>query len=262
MAFSNWDVSHLVKFNSASSADFLAYYHECLDSKLQKEYSKKSHQTFAPSSMRCDRISWFRLRGVDPDTVKVPDRTLQFSADIGTACHRLIQTLLQSNMKEDWLDVSQYLKSLTTSRYNYHCENDSDSLETLVVVDNPPIRFACDGLIRWNGSLYLLEIKSSEFSAWDKLTKPKPHHIDQVNCYAELLELDKVLFLYIDRQYGSVKCFEHTVSDSDKQVVQSKFSRVMKCVETNLAPEGLPLNDSWCAPSYCPYYQKCKEYGR
>ena len=264
MSFKPLNFDRLAKFNSSVSSEFLSRYNNYVDEVIVDNSSKMPNRTFAPSAFRCDRRSWFRLRGVKPDIVKIPDRVVEFSANIGTACHRMIQTYLKDMLCYDWIDVSDYLRGEygSTLDYDYRCEKDESGLETLVEILDPPVRFACDGIIRLNSQFYLLEIKSSEYSSWDQLTDPKPHHIDQVKCYCTLLNLDKVMFMYIDRQYGDIKCFELNVDDRDKYDITNRFKYVQEMVDANLAPSGLPIGDSWCTPSMCPYYRKCQEYGR
>lgn len=262
MSFRSWDNKHLAKFNSAISSEFLDFYETFVDSKLREEAAKPSSRTFAASSFRCNRRSWFRIRGTTPDVAKVQDPVLKFSADIGTACHRIIQTNLRESLKADWIDVSEYLKSILVD-YEYEVMQDAESGEWQVEVIRPyPIRFACDGIIKWNGVLYLLEIKTSDFESWKELTDPKDQHIDQAKCYSSLLKIHNVLFLYQDRQFGGLKCYEIKFSDADSREVFERFEYVMKMVDMNLAPEALPKGDVWCSPNRCPYYKKCGEYGR
>lgn len=261
MAFRTWDMKHLVRFNSSTSSDFLDAYESYVDSQIKSKSSEMPHQTFSGSSFRCNRRSWFRLRGVEPDAILHADKTLNFSAEIGTACHRIIQNNLQQLLGEDWLSVSDYMQSANLP-YQYEVVEDTDSLESQVCIYDPPIRFACDGLIRLNGVTYLLEIKTSEFASWDELVAPKSQHIDQIECYASLLNIHNVLFLYQDRQYGGLKCFELTVSDTTMQSVKDRFTYVLDMVNKNLAPEPLPKGDPWCTSNMCPYYHKCSEYGR
>lgn len=262
MAFRTHDFDHLAKFNSATSCVFLEDYENYVNNLLVERSKEKPHQTFAPSAFRCDRRSWFRLRGVEPDEVKVPDRVLDFSAVVGTACHRMIQSNLKDLLGPDWIDAREYLFQNMSLDKVYRCERDESGLETLIEIEDPPVRFACDGIVKIDDKYYLLEIKSSEFSSWNDLTDPKPYHIDQVECYCALLNLDCVLFMYIDRQYGGIKCFEYKVDDYKKTGILGRFRRVQDMVEANLAPEGLPAGDLWCNPSMCPYYKKCQEYGR
>ena len=92
--------------------------------------------------------------------------------------------------------------------------------------------------------------------------QPKPYHVDQVKCYSSLLNISDVLMIYIDRQYGSLKCFETNISLSDMLQVRNDMKSVQRAVETNIAPEGLPVGDPWCRSNMCPYYKVCKEWGR
>lgn len=259
--FKTWNMQHLAKFNSAVSADFLDDYLDYVDSSIKSNSERLPHQTFSGSSFRCDRRSWFRLKGTQPDNVDIPDRRLNFTAEIGTACHRIIQTNLKSLLGDDWLDVNDYLTSIEFP-YEYDITHDADGLESQIHIVDPPIRFACDGLIRYHDKIYLLEIKTSEYASWNELTDPKPQHIDQIKFYASLLYIHDVLFLYQDRQYGDFKCFEVHVSDSDIQTVFDRIKHVTEMVSKHLAPDPLPKGSSWCTPSMCPYYHKCAEYGR
>jgi len=261
MAFKQWNADHLARFNSAISSEFLDNYENYIKDQIREDLSEPSHQTFAGSAFRCNRKSWFRLRGVQPDIVKEPDLVLNFSAEIGTACHRIIQTNLKSMLKDDWLSVSDYLEDLKPE-YEYIIDSTADDLECQIHIIDPPIMFACDGLVRWNNKIYLLEIKTSEFSSWNDLTDPKLQHIDQIKCYATLLNIHDVLFMYQDRQYGGFKCYEVHVTDQDMLEVKNRFKYVIDMVDKNLAPDPLPKGDPWCTISMCPYYNKCAEYGR
>ena len=203
--------AHTMKFDSAASAEFIELYENIIDKEIKAQADHVKHQTFAPSQMRCDRISWFRLRGVQPDKIKTPDRTLDFSAKVGTACHQIIQERLSASPEIKWLDVDKYLESHGLP-YDYYVE--TVGYEQQIEVRKPyPIRFACDGLIEFKGKTYLLEIKTSEFSSFQDLVAPKPKHMDQIRCYATLLDISNVLVLYQDRTYGGLKCFEVLVSE-------------------------------------------------
>lgn len=257
MAFRPANFARLARFNSATSSDFLDLYTDTVDNEIIAQNAEPKHQTFAPSAFRCPRVSWFRLRGVQPDKPAKPDRVMQFTADIGTACHELIQSRLSTALKDDWIDVGKYLEE---SKVQYKYELEKSGYETHIEIFDPPVRFACDGIVRWRGEYYLLEIKTSEFSSWDELTSAKPQHIDQIKFYATLLNLDKVLVMYQDRQYGEIKCYEMHISSVDKQEILNKIKYVQEMVECNLAPSKLPKDDPWCTAAHCPYYQKCKEW--
>ena len=259
MAFRQASFNRCIRFNSAESSDLLSAYLSEVDDKMRRDNRTLKHKTFAPSQFRCDRLSWFRLRGVQPDYLKSPDKTLEFRAMVGTACHRDIQSNLKNMLGDDWLSVSEYLKS--NHMFDFNVEDSEDSLESFVDIQDPPVRFACDGLIRWNGSVALIEIKTVESSVWDELVEPKEEHIDQITCYGAMLNVRKVFMLYVNRLSGELKCFQVDLKPDKMQQVVNRMRYVQDMVKRNLAPEGLGRKDKWCNENYCPYYYKCKEYG-
>lgn len=255
--FKEANLQRLTQFNSDSSYKLLDIYNNSVTSRIQANRTHMSSRTFAPSSLRCKRRSWFRLRGVEPDSIDTVDAELQFAADIGTACHELIQSDLKTELREDWIDVSEYLANKSIA-HSYTTSN--HGLETFVMFQDPPVKFSVDGLIRLNNKYFLLEIKTVPFNVWDKLTAPKDEHVDQVKCYCTMLDLNDCIMLYQDRQYGHIKCYEISVPECDKIEVLNGMQYVLDCVHSNIAPEGLDSSDKWCSSNYCQYYRKCKEY--
>ena len=117
MAFRKLEFDRIAKFNSAASSEILEFYNHCVDEEIRDEFSKPASRTIAPSSFRCLRKSWFRLRGVEPDKLQVPDRSLHFTAQTGTSCHENLQKVFKTALGRDWVDVDTYLSS---SNLNYH----------------------------------------------------------------------------------------------------------------------------------------------
>lgn len=255
--FKSVEAIHLAKFNSANSSDFLDMYERAIDETILEGESETPSRTFAPSSIRCRRVSWFRLRGVPPEKEVNVDRTLNFTAQVGTACHHTIQSILSKKLGSDWIDVEEYLGS-TKRPYEYSCTK--SGYETLIEIYNPPIKFAPDGIIFYKGKFWLLEIKTSEYASFDKLTDPKPQHTDQIKCYGTLLNIHDALVLYQDRMYGNLKCYEVAITDDDMKQMWEMFADVQRCVAMNIAPPKLPAGDKRCTPSMCRYYNKCKEW--
>lgn len=256
MGFREVNFASLAKFNSAISSQFISFYENYIVQKLRDESARVKSRTFAPSCMRCDRKSWFRLRGSEPDVLINPDISLNFRAEVGSARHLAIQTALKDALGADWLDVGEYLKSIA---FPYEYELTQNGLESLIYIKKPPIKFACDGILRFSDKLFLLEIKTAEYSSWEALMEPKEVHLDQIKCYAALLNIQDVLVLYEDRQNGGLKCYQLHITDADFKSVFNKFDYVQKMVASNLAPSRLPSGDYMC--SNCEFKQKCKEWG-
>lgn len=256
MAFRQINFEHLAKFNSEASSTLITRYTEQIIDNIRAESAKVKSCTFAPSSIRCDRKQWFRLRGTEPDFLAEPDLVMTHTAVVGSALHENIQTVLEQSFGDDWIDVESFLKE-NPIPYEYSLIKRGH--ETLVIIPDIPIKFACDGILRINGKYYLLEIKSSEYSSWDALTTSKEHHLDQIKTYCTVLNISNVLTLYIDRQYGDVKSYEHTISAADMQSIRNKIEHIKFMVEANLAPDKLPQGDYMCLN--CEYKKKCKEWG-
>ena len=244
-------------FNSANSSEFLDLCGKIIDDSILEGELHTPSRTFAPSQIRCKRVSWFRLRGVVPEQEAVVDRATNFTAVIGTACHQHIQELLSNYLNADWIDVADYLAQKNFT-YEYKCTK--SGFETSVEIFKPvPIKFAPDGIVFWKGKYWLLEIKTSEYSSFEKLSGPKPQHVDQIKCYATLLGINNVLVIYQDRMYGGMKCYEVTVTSDDMREIWDMFKEVQECAALNIAPEK-PETTKYCNPSYCRYYNKCKEW--
>lgn len=257
MAFRTAEFSHLARFNSATSSNFLDNYESYVDETIRNNNARPKSQCIAPSGMYCLLQQWFRLRGAQPDEIKQPDRGLNFTAEIGTACHEIIQNNLSTMLGSDWLSVPEHLKSIySDSEYS----TEASGFETRVQLNYPPVRFAVDGLININDTKYLLEIKTSDRGSFEDLTNPKAKHIDQIKTYCALLHLNKAIVLYQDRMYGDLKCFEVDIPQYECDDILTKMKELVRFAEANLAPEGLPKGDARCSSNMCPYYKKCKDW--
>ena len=232
-------------------------YDKIVYEKYKAMEESKPSQNFAPSSFRCDRLSFFRLRGVDPDEVVDVNVGLDFAAMLGTACHLEIQSNLKNSIGDQWVDVEEYLKVKNIS-HPYEIVRKTE-FETNIQFLNPPVKFSCDGIIKLNEKYYLLEIKTSEHQSFKTLREPKSQHIDQIKCYCSLLELNDAIVLYQDRLYGETKCYELHVADYEMRDIFARMENVMEYVKKNIAPPRLDNTDYWCV--YCKYTKRCKQWG-
>lgn len=244
-------------FNSAVSSNFKALYDSFVEKRIAEKHEHKPSKSFAPSQIRCDRLSFFRLRGVDPDENLPLNRSLEFQADLGTFCHQTIQRDLKNNLGPNWVSVKDYLDNIQLP-FEYKLTV-KDEFETYVKFIEPPVKFAVDGIIKIGDEYYLLEIKTSEYQSFKKLSAPKSQHIDQAKCYASLLKLQKVIFLYMDRLYGDVKCYTLEVPKYEQADILDHMQSVMHDAKVGVAPSRLPSGDYFC--TYCKYKKRCKEWG-
>lgn len=261
MAFRAFNPSGLARFNSATSSNLLSAYENHVSAQLIFDRNQTPHRAIAPSSFRCPRRSWFRLRGTKPDQVTEIDYELEFTARAGTAFHRMIQSDLKDMLGDNWVSVDDWVARQQFD-YKYTLTPAEDSLETFVEIEYPPIRFACDGIIFWENKYWLLEIKTIDNILFKALDEPREEHEAQVTCYATYLNLDGVLFMYLDRWYGRIKCYEVDIPEYRKADIRSKVAQLLDLTKSNLVPDPLPKGDKWCSTQYCPYFKTCGEYGR
>lgn len=252
MAFGS-NFRHVSSFNSANSCAFLQLFNSALEESVIQDYSKPHAQAFAPSSFYCDRKLWFRLRGVNPDTPTSTDTYGEFIKTIGTACHTWVQSLLKNKLGEDWIDVEDYLKSISVP-YEYLCTK--DGYETHVEVKDPPFRYSVDGLLRFKDTIYLLEIKSLEHSVFETIFEPRDKDVAQTDAYQSLTYVEDVLYVYIDRLTGTLKCFEYHNDVSYDKLVE-KCREIMQLADCRIAPPRIE-DKNLC--SMCEYNKKCKEW--
>ena len=254
MGFRKLDAKEACQFNSTLTSNLVFQYESFLNKKIENEIIRTRSQTFAPSGFRCARQQWFRLRGVDPDKPKKVDRSLDFTAFLGTCCHERLQSHIKEMLPTAWVELADYLETKPEIKEKVVLEK--DGYETKVSMNSPPVRFACDGILKIEDKYYLLEIKTSEGSSFSHLTGPKPNHVDQVNCYCALLDIEDVIMIYQERNYGTVKSYQFSVPKYQRTEILHKMKYIMECVDNNIAPEKLPYGDLSC--SGCSYQSKCK----
>ena len=247
--------AQLAQFNSDASCTLIQILQNAVKQDIQKQIARPKSKTFAPSGIRCKRKSWFRLRGAEPGKLPEPDTVMDFTAAIGTAIHKYVQSKLSKVLGAEWVEVEDYLREFPIP-YKYSLTK--TEYETQVEIADPPIRFACDGIIKIRGIYYLLEIKSSDYESWRNLSGPKEHHLDQIENYSTILNIPHVLTLYVDRLYGGMKAYEYTVSEDIMSSAKQSMIYVQQMAAACIAPERLPAGDYMC--SNCEYKLKCKEW--
>lgn len=250
-------ISDISNYNSEQSRLLYNNYNDFIINEIKSKQVKSGSKNIAPSSVRCARKSWFRLRGSECTAANSVDTHLDFFAKVGSACHLMLQKRFVDMFGDSWLDVSEYLSTIYDTS-QYACVK--YDYETNVQLLHIPIKFSVDGLIRINDTVYILEIKSIAYNSFVDLSDIKSEHKDQAICYATYLKVHNVLFVYIDRTYGDIKCYEFNVTDDMMDKMHSQVQSIIDAVDTNIPPSKLPSGDSWCNPNRCEYYKVCKEY--
>lgn len=256
--FKSLDFNHTSSFNSDASCKLIATINSAIDSRVYDNSVAPHKPVYAPSSAFCDRKIWFRLRGVNPDAPVSTDYYGEFVKMIGDACHVYVQSLLKDALKEGWVDVAEYLRELDLQcKLPYVYSTETAGYETHVSIEYPPICFSTDGIIRYRDKLYIVEIKSLEHSTFSEIFEPRAKDVSQTAAYQSLLYIDDVMYIYVDRLYGNVKCFEYHNSNTSFQALMAHCTKLKKMADAKVAPSKCDI-PSACA--MCEYKKRCKEW--
>lgn len=212
---------------------------------------------YKPSSMNCIRNMFFQIEGREPE--KNPQAytsvgILETGTDRHVRIQQAVAAMRANGFDCDYLDVPEYLEQ--------HPEL-SDiqvvrkmGVETLLYNTKYNISFACDGLIKYRGEYYIIEFKTEGSYKFDYRTGVDPSHYNQASAYSLSFGLDKVIFIYIDRNTLKMKCYLLDVTDTMRERIVSKIEQCNRYVERNVIPPKDNVDYKVC--SWCAYRLFCK----
>lgn len=218
--------------------------------------ARKPSQSYKPSSMNCIRNMWYQIVGADQD-----EGTVSYSAvgitNSGSDIHERIQTAV-SDMKSngldcEYVDVAEYVKSRGLDYLDIIAKQ---GMETKLYHKTLNMRFLCDGIIRYKGRFYILELKTETSGKWYSRQGVDPKHYNQGIAYSIAFGLDNVIFVYINRDFLTMKSFMFTVTDDMKQTLIGKIEECDSYVKAlKVPPKPDDASNKLCA--YCAYRSKC-----
>lgn len=223
--------------------------------------ARKPSQSYKPSSMNCIRNMYFQMTGAECASDRASSELVGI-CESGTDRHERIQKAVMSMKENDidceYIDVADYVRTHNlTDKLDIVAQQGN---ETKLYNKEYQMSFLCDGIIRYKGKYYILEIKTETANKfWDR-TSVNPAHINQGTAYSVSFDIDDVLFLYECRDNCSKKAFMLHVTDDMKQDLVGKISNCEMYVEQNqVPPKPNDLGKNTCA--YCPYAKRCEKDG-
>jgi len=223
--------------------------------------SRKPSTTYKPSSLHCIRNMYFQVTGATPEGDRASSELVGI-CESGSDRHERIQNAVM-HMKDfgidcEYVNVGDYVKQRQESGELLDLEVVSQQgNETKLYNKAFNMSFLCDGIIRYKGRYYILEIKTETSNKfWDR-HEINPDHILQGIAYSINFNLDNVLFLYECRDNCSKKAFMLEVTDKMKQDLVGKITECDGYV-SRLIPPPKPADLSKKACAYCGYSTLCK----
>lgn len=220
----------------------------------QKEY--KPSVFYKPSGVSgCIRKMYFERIG-QPLQDKASYNLIAMGEN-GTIRHEVLQQYLVDLAKEDedleWLNVAEYLEQNPVEGTVVDEKFKKNDFETKCKNALMQLSFLCDGLIKFQGKLYILEIKTETMFKYTKHDEPYHEHKMQAACYGLCLGVSDVMFLYENRDNYDKKAYTYHITPEMEDEVLEKIQECEGYVELKQAPLV------FCNSSYCPY---CHGEGR
>jgi CRISPR/Cas system-associated exonuclease Cas4 (RecB family) len=188
----------------------------------------------------CKRKMIYELMGYESE----PDHVGAFTLEQGTLIHEMIQGYLQR---------AGVIESM------------EEELQIL-----PELNGHYDGVINLNGERYLLEIKTINHIAYERVSKYNTvykKYVIQAHCYMKALGLNKCLFLFVNKGHTVSEEFAQQNPDIDKLFheievrfdnkiwgeIESKVSELKEYFSSKTLPPMKKVSEC----SYCTFQNKC-----
>ena len=218
-------------------------------------------RSYKPSSLHCIRNMYYQVMGAEMKGERATSELIGI-CESGTDRHERIQNAVaemsNNNIDCEYVDVQKYIEDKHANGQLLDLsviERQGNEVKLYNSTFN--MRFLCDGIIRYKGRYYILEIKTETANKfWDRMDV-NPDHILQGTAYALNFDINKVIFLYESRDTCSKKTFMLNVTDKMKQDLAGKILECEDYVKILKVPPK-PANLSKKACAYCSYSELCR----
>ena len=224
-----------------------------------KADSREPSKTYKPSSLTCIRNMYYQVMGYEQDEGTSP-YTLVGICNSGSDIHERVQTYV-SRMKEngidcEYVDVAEFVKSRGL-------DEDIDivskqGMETKLYHKKYNMSFLCDGIIRYRGKYYILELKTESAYKWQGRQGVDPKHYKQGTAYSIAFEIPQVIFVYINRDILDMKAFVFEPTGEMKADLVGSIEQCNEYVNRKqVPPKPADVPKSSC--EYCSYRGTCRK---
>lgn len=229
--------------------------------KIDAKEIRTPSKFYKPSSMKCVRNMYYQRIG-QPVERELADSNLIGICESGSSRHVHIQSYI-NRMREagidcDYVDVSEYVKN---NNLTYLEIIKKSGFETKLLHKELNISFLCDGIIKYYDELYIFEFKTETSNKFWLRTAIDEDHVSQGVAYSVCFNINKVIFVYENRDNCDKKAFLLEVTDSMKfDLILSKIEQCDQFVSRMIVPKK-PKDISKKTCSYCNYKNVCRKAG-
>lgn len=226
---------------------------------------RKGSQSYKPSSMNCIRQMYYIVTGKESDTQNESYMGVGI-CNSGTDIHQRIQQAVLDmksvGMDCEYINVADYVRSRELDYLSITKEPNFEAgdYETKLYHKTLNMSFLCDGVIRYKGIYYILELKTENTNKFWSRESVDPSHYNQGTAYSLSLNIPNVLFVYINRDVLDMKSFMFTPTDEMKQALVGRIEECDNYVKSMKVPPK-PLDVARKTCEYCSYKEQCRKDG-
>lgn len=219
--------------------------------------SRLPSKTYKPSSMNCIRNMYYQNIGADQDENKssyVMEGIVRSGSDIHEYVQKNVELMKENGMDCEYVDVAEFVKSRNLVDIEIVSKQ---GMETKLYHKTLNMSFLCDGIIRYHGTYYILELKTETHYKWSTRKGVDPKHYNQATAYSIAFGINNVLFVYISRDILDMKSFMLNVTENMRKALLNK---ILVCNDYLLKKEVPPMPEEAGAKfcQYCAYKSRCK----
>ena len=220
-------------------------------------------KTYKPSGMNCIRQSFYVITGAEPDDAESSSMIIGI-CESGSDRHERIQEAVlhmrDNGIDCEYINVASFVRQRGLDYLDIVKEPtlEKGGFETKLYHKKLNMSFLCDGIIRYKGHYYILEIKTENSNKFFMRGGVDPSHYHQATAYSIAFGLNQVLFLYECRDNCDKKAFMLEVTDEMKEELISYIEECDSYIKKLKVPPK-PENVSKKACSYCNYRERCNK---
>ena len=219
-------------------------------------------QTYKPSSMNCIRNMYYQRIGESLDEGE-SSYTIVGICNSGSDIHQRVQQSVLDMSKNDmdceYVNVADFVRqrNLTDLEIVKEPNFEQRDYETKLFHKTLNMSFLCDGIIRYQGKYYILELKTESSSKWMTRKGVDPKHCAQATAYSLSFKIDGVVFVYISRDVLDMKAYLFEPTDEMKSELVGKISNCDNYIANNIVPPK-PTDLPRVVCEYCAYKTACR----
>jgi len=222
-------------------------------------------QSYKPSGMNCIRQSYYVITGAESD-VSSSSSNLVGICENGSDRHQRIQDAVlhmkDNDMDCEYINVADFVKQRELDYLDIVKEPDFENgeYETKLYHKSLNMSFLCDGIIKYRGHYYILEIKTEMSTKWMYRKGVDASHYHQATAYSIAFGINQVIFLYENRDTLDKKAYMFNVSDDMKQELIGYIEECDSYIKKlKVPPKPVEVAKKTC--DYCSYRSKCMRDG-